>query len=134
MQAPYQIFKKLSDNRFAWVENVEEFQEARARLAHLSASSEVDYVLPVKRDRRSLPVPCETDRCPDLKRRYWLSGIALIGVIHVLNIDLRPRAGRAVSAGVDTNRFIELLGGDIANCGPDDRCQLLADARIEMGN
>jgi len=45
MQAPYQIFKKLSDDRFVWVENVEELQEARGRLAHLCASSETDYVL-----------------------------------------------------------------------------------------
>ena len=45
MQAPYQIFKKLSDNRFVWVENVEELQEARGRFAHLCASSDVDYVL-----------------------------------------------------------------------------------------
>jgi len=45
MQAPYQIFKKLSDNRFVWVENIEELHEARGRLAHLSASSEADYIL-----------------------------------------------------------------------------------------
>ena len=45
MQAPYQIFKKLSDNRFVWVENVEELQEARGRLANLCASSDVDYIL-----------------------------------------------------------------------------------------
>jgi hypothetical protein len=45
MQAPYQIFKKLSDDRFVWVENVEELQEARGRLAHLCAGSDVDYVL-----------------------------------------------------------------------------------------
>ncbi len=45
MQAPYQIFKRLSDNRFVWVENIEELQEARGRLAHLAASSEAAYVL-----------------------------------------------------------------------------------------
>jgi hypothetical protein len=45
MQAPYQIFKRLSDNRFVWVENIEELQEARGRLAHLAASSEAHYVL-----------------------------------------------------------------------------------------
>jgi hypothetical protein len=45
MQAPYQIFKKLPDNRFVWVENIEELQEARGRLAHLCAGSEAAYVL-----------------------------------------------------------------------------------------
>jgi hypothetical protein len=45
MQAPYQIFKKLSNNRFVWVENVEELQEARGRLADLCVGSDVDYVL-----------------------------------------------------------------------------------------
>jgi|HubBroStandDraft_1064217.scaffolds.fasta_scaffold232818_2 hypothetical protein len=45
MQAPYQIFKRLSDNRFVWVENIEELQEARGRLAHLAANSEAHYVL-----------------------------------------------------------------------------------------
>jgi hypothetical protein len=45
MQAPYQIFKRLPDNRFVWVENIEELQEARGRLVHLAASSEGHYVL-----------------------------------------------------------------------------------------
>ena len=45
MQAPYQIFKRLPDNRFVWVENIEELQEARGRLVHLAVSSEGHYVL-----------------------------------------------------------------------------------------
>jgi len=51
MQAPYQIFRKLPGNRFVWVENVYELQEARGRLAALSSNSEVDYVLFDPRER-----------------------------------------------------------------------------------
>ena len=45
MTPPYQIFRKLPDNKFIWVENIDELQAARGRLDALSASSDADYVL-----------------------------------------------------------------------------------------
>jgi len=36
MTAPYQIFRKLPDNKFIWIENIDELQEARGRLDFLS--------------------------------------------------------------------------------------------------
>jgi len=51
MTAPYQIFRKLPDNRFIWIENVEELKEARCRLDFLSTTSDADYVLFDSRQR-----------------------------------------------------------------------------------
>ena len=45
MTAPYQIFRKLPDNKFIWIENIDELQEARGRLDFLSTISDADYIL-----------------------------------------------------------------------------------------
>lgn len=37
MRISYQIFRRLPDNRFVWVESVEELQEARRRMLTLGA-------------------------------------------------------------------------------------------------
>lgn len=55
MTAPYQIFKKLPDNKFIWIENIDELQEARARLDFLSTVSDADYILFDPRDRIVVP-------------------------------------------------------------------------------
>lgn len=51
MTAPYQIFRKLPDRKFIWIENIEELQEARARLDFLRTVSDADYVLFDPRER-----------------------------------------------------------------------------------
>jgi hypothetical protein len=51
MTAPYQIFRKLPDNKFVWIENIDELQEARGRLDFLSTISNSDYVLFDPRER-----------------------------------------------------------------------------------
>jgi hypothetical protein len=51
MTAPYQIFRKLPDRKFIWIENIEELQEARARLEFLRTVSDADYVLFDPRER-----------------------------------------------------------------------------------
>jgi hypothetical protein len=51
MTAPYQIFRKLPDKKFIWIENIEELQEARARLDFLRTVSDDDYVLFDPRER-----------------------------------------------------------------------------------
>ncbi len=51
MTAPYQIFRKLPDNKFVWIENVDELQEARGRLEFLSTISDADYILFDPRER-----------------------------------------------------------------------------------
>jgi len=55
MTAPYQIFRKLPDRKFIWIENIEELQEARARLDFLRTVSDADYVLFDPRDRTVVP-------------------------------------------------------------------------------
>jgi len=47
MRINYQIFRKLPDNRFVWVESVEELQEARNRILTLGG----DHVLFDPRER-----------------------------------------------------------------------------------
>ena len=51
MTAPYQIFRKLPDNKFVWIENIDELQEARGRLDFLSTISDADYILFDPRER-----------------------------------------------------------------------------------
>jgi hypothetical protein len=51
MTAPYQIFRKLPDNKFVWVENIDELQAARGRLDALSTSSDAAYILFDPRER-----------------------------------------------------------------------------------
>ena len=51
MTAPYQIFRKLPDNKFVWIENIDELQEARGRLDFLSTISDSDYILFDPRER-----------------------------------------------------------------------------------
>jgi hypothetical protein len=51
MTAPYQIFRKLPDNKFVWIENIDELQEARGRLDFLSTTSDADYILFDPRER-----------------------------------------------------------------------------------
>jgi hypothetical protein len=55
MTAPYQIFRKLPDNKFIWIENVDELQEARGRLDFLSTISDADYILFDPRARTVVP-------------------------------------------------------------------------------
>jgi hypothetical protein len=55
MTAPYQIFRKLPDNKFIWIENIDELQEARGRLDFLSTISDADYILFDPRQRTVVP-------------------------------------------------------------------------------
>jgi len=55
MTAPYQIFRKLPDNKFIWIENIDELQEARGRLDFLSTISDADYILFDPRARTLVP-------------------------------------------------------------------------------
>jgi hypothetical protein len=57
MTAPYQIFRKLPDNKFIWIENIEDLQEARGRLDFLSAISDSDYILFDPRERTVVAQP-----------------------------------------------------------------------------
>lgn len=59
MTAPYQIFRKLPDRRFIWIENIDELQEARGRLDFLSTISDADYILFDPRARAVVPQPAE---------------------------------------------------------------------------
>jgi hypothetical protein len=57
MTAPYQIFRKLPDNKFVWIENIEDLQEARGRLDFLSTISDADYILFDPRERAVVAQP-----------------------------------------------------------------------------
>jgi hypothetical protein len=59
MTPPYQIFRKLPDNKYVWIENIEQLQEARGRLEFLSTISDADYVLFDPRERTVLPQPAK---------------------------------------------------------------------------
>jgi hypothetical protein len=51
MTAPYQIFRKLPDNKYVWIENIDELHEARGRITFLSTISDADYILFDPRER-----------------------------------------------------------------------------------
>jgi hypothetical protein len=59
MTPPYQIFRKLPDNKYVWIENIEQLQEARGRLEFLSTVSDADYILFDPRERTVLPQPAK---------------------------------------------------------------------------
>ena len=60
MTAPYQIFRKLPDNKFVWIENIDELQEARGRLDFLSTISDADYILFDPRERSVVTQPAKS--------------------------------------------------------------------------
>jgi hypothetical protein len=57
MTPPYQIFRKLPDNKYVWIENIDQLQEARGRLEFLSTVSDADYVLFDPRERTVVVQP-----------------------------------------------------------------------------
>jgi hypothetical protein len=59
MTPPYQIFRKLPDNKYVWIENIEQLQEARGRLELLSTISDADYVLFDPRERTVVAQPAK---------------------------------------------------------------------------
>lgn len=57
MTPPYQIFRKLPDNKYVWIENIDQLQEARGRLEFLSTISDADYILFDPRERTVVAQP-----------------------------------------------------------------------------